>query len=239
MAGRNISVTHVALGTIRVMRTTGMMGEVVGMAASLCKQHGTTPRGVYEEHLDKLQALMEKGVGPEVAHNQYWHTARPRTPAPLPPTPTWLPQAGKNFARDARVAVSSTRAGGESNARYINDGNFDFATGAGRWLSVATPAGQPVTHWVELNFTNPVPVNAVRILTGWVGAVDPITDFVLQRKVGDQWIDIPETKTEGNRVADVGKRFSTVASNSYRLYITATPENIARIWEIELYRLAE
>lgn len=37
MAGRNISVTHVALGTVRVMRTTGMMGEVVGMAASLCK----------------------------------------------------------------------------------------------------------------------------------------------------------------------------------------------------------
>lgn len=32
MAGRNISVTHVALGTVRVMRTTGMMGEVVGMA---------------------------------------------------------------------------------------------------------------------------------------------------------------------------------------------------------------
>ena len=38
MAGRNISVTHVALGTTRVMRTTGMMGEVVGMAASLCKK---------------------------------------------------------------------------------------------------------------------------------------------------------------------------------------------------------
>jgi hypothetical protein len=38
MAGRCISVTHVALGTIRVMRTCGMMGEVVGMAASLCKK---------------------------------------------------------------------------------------------------------------------------------------------------------------------------------------------------------
>ena len=38
MAGRNISVTHVALGTVRVMRTTGMMGEVVGMAASLCEK---------------------------------------------------------------------------------------------------------------------------------------------------------------------------------------------------------
>ena len=40
MAGRNISVTHVALGTVRVMRTTGMMGEVVGMAASICSKHG-------------------------------------------------------------------------------------------------------------------------------------------------------------------------------------------------------
>jgi hypothetical protein len=63
MAGRNISVTHVALGTIRVMRTTGMIGEVVGMAASLCKRNSVTPRGVYEHHLKELKALMEKGVG--------------------------------------------------------------------------------------------------------------------------------------------------------------------------------
>jgi len=63
MAGRNISVTHVALGTVRVMRTTGMMGEVVGMAASLAKKHNTTPRGVYQNHLDELKALMKKGVG--------------------------------------------------------------------------------------------------------------------------------------------------------------------------------
>ena len=62
MAGRNISVTHVALGTVRVMRTTGMMGEVVGMAASLCKKYGTTPRGVYRSHLDDLKELMKEGV---------------------------------------------------------------------------------------------------------------------------------------------------------------------------------
>jgi hypothetical protein len=63
MAGRNISVTHVALGTVRVMRTTGMMGEVVGMAASVATKHETNPRGVYQNHLDELKALMEKGVG--------------------------------------------------------------------------------------------------------------------------------------------------------------------------------
>ena len=63
MAGRNISVTHVALGTVRVMRTTGIMGEVVGMAASVAAKHNTSPRGVYQNHLAELKTLMEKGVG--------------------------------------------------------------------------------------------------------------------------------------------------------------------------------
>lgn len=63
MAGRNISVTHVALGTTRVMRTTGMMGEVVGMAASLCKKHSVFPRGIYQKHLVELKGLMKEGVG--------------------------------------------------------------------------------------------------------------------------------------------------------------------------------
>ncbi len=63
MAGRNISVTHEALGTARVMRTTGMMGEIVGMAAALGKQHQTDPRGVYENYLADLKQLMRRGCG--------------------------------------------------------------------------------------------------------------------------------------------------------------------------------
>ncbi len=63
MAGRNISVTHEGLGTVRVMRTTGMMGEGVGMAAALCRKHGVTPREVYTSHLKELQQLMARGIG--------------------------------------------------------------------------------------------------------------------------------------------------------------------------------
>ena len=72
MAGRDISVTHVALGTVRVMRTTGMMGEVVGMAASLCKKYGELPRGIYQRHLPELKELMRKGaaVDGELPDNQ-------------------------------------------------------------------------------------------------------------------------------------------------------------------------
>lgn len=68
MAGRDISVTHVALGTTRLMRTHGMMGEVVGMAASICKKHDCNPRDVYKSHLDELKALMEKGIGDGKKH---------------------------------------------------------------------------------------------------------------------------------------------------------------------------
>jgi hypothetical protein len=60
MAGRDISVTHEALGPVRVMKTCGMMGEVVGKAAWICVRHKTTPRGVYERHLDLLKELMRQ-----------------------------------------------------------------------------------------------------------------------------------------------------------------------------------
>ena len=63
MAGRDISVTHEALGAVRVMRTCGCMGEIVGMAASICSKKDCLPRGVYADHLDELKALMERGVG--------------------------------------------------------------------------------------------------------------------------------------------------------------------------------
>jgi len=63
MAGRCISVTHIALGSVRVMRTGGMMGEVVGMAAAICREYGVRPRGVYEKHLSQLKSYMEQGVG--------------------------------------------------------------------------------------------------------------------------------------------------------------------------------
>ena len=63
MAGRNISVTHVALGTVRVQRTTGMMGEVVGMAASICKKEKALPRDIYEKHWSELDTLLKRGIG--------------------------------------------------------------------------------------------------------------------------------------------------------------------------------
>lgn len=60
MAGRCVSVDRRALGTTRVMRTCGMMGEVVGKAAWIATTQKTDPRGVYQNYLPQLIDLMEK-----------------------------------------------------------------------------------------------------------------------------------------------------------------------------------
>ena len=62
MAGRHISATHVAHAATRVQRYTGTYGEVVGIAASLCRKLNADPGGLYEYHLPELKKALEKGV---------------------------------------------------------------------------------------------------------------------------------------------------------------------------------
>ncbi|MNI20381.1 FAD dependent oxidoreductase [compost metagenome] len=57
-AGRNISATHVAFGSTRVMATCGCMGQAVGTAASLCYKYGADPAEIVQAHMGELQALL-------------------------------------------------------------------------------------------------------------------------------------------------------------------------------------
>ena len=67
LAGRDISVSHEALGAVRVMRTTGCMGEIVGLAASICRARDCRPRDVYTDHLGELKDLMSRDSGTPTA----------------------------------------------------------------------------------------------------------------------------------------------------------------------------
>ena len=51
------------------MRTLGELGEVVGLASSICKKYNCTPRQVYTEHLDEFKVLLTKGVASPDAFN--------------------------------------------------------------------------------------------------------------------------------------------------------------------------
>ena len=59
-AGRNISATHIAFSTVRVMGTCGVMGQAVGTAAAMATACGMLPREFCREKIGELQdALME------------------------------------------------------------------------------------------------------------------------------------------------------------------------------------
>jgi len=60
MAGRCISVSHVALGATRVMITCGLQGQAAGTAAGVCKQHKTSPRGVGQSYIAEVQQQLLK-----------------------------------------------------------------------------------------------------------------------------------------------------------------------------------
>lgn len=61
-AGRNISASHLAMSSSRVMATCAVMGEAVGTAAAIAARNGLTPHGVYLEKMEILQQkLMENG----------------------------------------------------------------------------------------------------------------------------------------------------------------------------------
>jgi hypothetical protein len=57
-AGRNISATHAAMSSTRVMATCAVMGQAVGTAAALAVRHGISPRGVYQERMAELQHML-------------------------------------------------------------------------------------------------------------------------------------------------------------------------------------
>ena len=74
-AGRNISASHAALSSSRVMKTCALLGQAVGTAAAIASRDGLTPRGVYQERLAALQqTLME---------DDCWLPGKARAVAPL------------------------------------------------------------------------------------------------------------------------------------------------------------
>lgn len=87
MAGRDISATHVAFGTTRVMATCAVIGEAAGTGAALCAAKGVTPRQLYESHLDELkQTLLRQDASIVGLRNR----------------------DGRDLALQARVSASST-----------------------------------------------------------------------------------------------------------------------------------
>jgi hypothetical protein len=58
MAGRCISVTHIALGTVRVQNSLATIGQAAGTAAALCAKTGISPRKLGQNEIGRLQQTL-------------------------------------------------------------------------------------------------------------------------------------------------------------------------------------
>lgn len=133
-AGRNVSQTHIALSSTRVIATCATMGQAVGTAAALCIKHKESPRQVGKRRMDTLQEMLL------------------RDDAYIPNRPA---QDKKDLARKASVSASDTASG---SADLLIDGlSRDEVDKVHHWSSRAP---QPI---VTLTWNKAVKISQVEI----------------------------------------------------------------------------
>ena len=154
MAGRCVSVTHEALGTVRVMKTCGMMGEVVGKAASICALNGCSPRDVYEKHLSTLLELLKL---PGKAHRST-PSAEIIVPADsLPLAGPTGPMTGRDPSRldgivvdDKQAKIKGKWTAGTGLNNYVGYGYLYAAADSGASVTFEVPVKSPGRYEVQI-----------------------------------------------------------------------------------------
>ncbi|CQR53558.1 FAD-dependent oxidoreductase [Paenibacillus riograndensis] len=149
-AGRNISATHIAFSSTRVMGTCAAMGQGAGTAAALAVQSGLT----LDDALHDIEFIQQ------VQHKLL------KQDAYLP----GITPARDNLASSAIVRASSEQQ--EGKAAYITDGYTRAMHGVGgarpelavpgthRWMS---QTGDPAP-WIELEWITPVSIGKIEIV---------------------------------------------------------------------------
>jgi hypothetical protein len=205
MAGRNISATHAAFTSTRVMATCAAVGQAVGTAAAACVEHGLLPRELAARS-DLVTTLQQRLV----RQDQTIRGVRAADPLDL--------------ARAARVRASAETP--EGKAAFVLDGVDRDVPGdpkAGRSAQVhrwTAPLG-PDGAWLELAWDAPRTIAEVvlkfdsgfeRELT--LSASDSITRGIVRAPQPETVRDytVEATLADGSR-----RTLATVRGNHQRL----------------------
>ncbi|WP_396127784.1 FAD-dependent oxidoreductase [Curtobacterium sp. 320] len=195
-AGRNISASHVAFGSTRVMATCATQGQAAGTAAHLAARHGFTPRELGTDHVAMLQQTLLREDAPLIgvrAHDGADLAQRARISASselvrLDTTP-WATADTFALDRDAALVVPVDPVLGSVAFRTVADHDTDvtielWTTGrpqnyapiahvSTHTASVPAGAGEAV---VDLGFRPDEPCNAVVVVRRTSGVRLVLTD---------------------------------------------------------------
>ena len=168
MAGRNISASHAAFGSTRVMATCAVMGQAVGTAAALCAAHACTPRELVHDRRVELQQVLltDDAFIPGVTHAD-----------------------DADRARRAIVSASSAEPGCEP-ANVVRGPTRAIDGVPNQWRSAP---GQCWPQWLELRWSAPVPLSEVRLVFD-TGFERPLT-ITLSRSYQERMVRGPQPET--------------------------------------------
>ena len=230
MAGRNISASHVAFTSTRVMATCAVEGQAVGTAAAMCLQHGMTPRAL-AANKGRLEELRQRLL----RNDQSITGIRNNDPADL--------------ARQAKVTASHEQD--DAPARNLLDGEVrDIPKGAKHHWA-AKPGSTVDFEWdsareirqVQITFDTGFQreltlTSSDTINRGIVRGPQPETvkDYQLlyREAAGGPWR--PLASRRGNYQRLVRHEFQPVRAKAVRLQVDSTHgDELARVFEVRCY----
>lgn len=161
MAGRNISCSHVAFTSTRVMSTCAAVGQAVGTAAAMCAENKISPAKL--RHTPAMLKSLQQTL---LRNDQTIVGIKNEDPDDL--------------ARCAKVSASEA-ADGSAAENIISGVNLDSPkTNKNRW--VADAANKP---WIRLDWASPKKVGQVRITfeSGWGALSQSGSNYLLKTMV--------------------------------------------------------
>jgi len=243
VAGRNISASHVAFSSTRVMATCGAVGQAAGTAAALCLRHGLAPRALANDRsrVEELQQTL-------LLDDQTVRGLRNGDPHDL--------------ARSAQIRASAESESTPA-ANVINGATRDLPRSAANPRTVqnswTAPLG-PDGAWIELSWPQPRRLRMIQftfdsgfqreltlsasdsVTRGIVRAPQPETvrDYrVLVRRAPSGGLE-PLFEVRGNHQRLNRHRFEAVEVSAVRLHVTATNgDPNVRVFEIRCLKAVD
>jgi hypothetical protein len=233
MAGRNISATHAAFSSTRVMATCAVIGQAAGTAAALCTRYGMSPRELASDK-QKVHELQQTLLRDDQSINNLAN------------------DDSRDLARKAKVTASGEKEDASVKnltngfvrdvpKEYVNRWSADLGAD-GAWVQLDWKKPQKLRQLqitFDTGFQRELTLSSSNSITnGIVRSAQPETvrDYELSYRGDENGDWKPLAKVTGNYHRLVRHTFDPVTAQAVRLTVTATNgDKLARIFEIRCY----